>query len=74
MQTCAIVSQTKEGGPHTVSGTKVFRTQMFSRSYEFRSAAVLEGSKTIGRQVNRTSGIKGGSKFGLFEARGAHSM
>lgn len=43
---------------------KVFRTKMFSRSYEFRSAAVLEGSTTIGRQVNRTIGIKGKGEAG----------
>lgn len=38
---------------------------MFSRSYEFRSAAILEGSKTIGRQVNRTIEIKGKGEVGL---------
>lgn len=37
---------------------------MFSRSYEFRSAAILEGSKTIGRQVNRTIGKKGKGEVG----------
>lgn len=37
MQTCAIVSQTKEGG--RTFEAKVFQTQMFSHSYEFRSPA-----------------------------------
>lgn len=59
MQTRAIVSQTNRGARLAAFPAKVFQTKMFSRSYEFRSAAVLEGSKTIGRQVNRTIGIKG---------------
>lgn len=49
MQTCAIVSRTSRGGhTHSVLEVKVFWAQMCSRSYEFRSAAVLKGSKTWG--------------------------
>lgn len=70
MQTRAIVSQTNGGGRTASIRGKVFRTKMFSRSYEFRSAAVLEGSKTIGRQVNRTIGINGRGEAGSTLGRG----